>query len=95
MQGESTHLAVLCLFREPELSFTPRKKDGGYARDVGVFTAIPGMLIAGPALGYFLGRFAGQKWGHEQAAITIGVVVGFAAAVRQIWLLIKLHGNKK
>ncbi len=77
------------------MSFKPRKESGGYARDVGVFTAIPGMLVAGPALGYFLGKFAGQKWGHDQAAITIGVVVGFAAAVRQIWLLIKLHGNKK
>ncbi len=77
------------------MSFTPRKNGGKYARDIGVFTAIPGMLIAGPALGYFLGKLAGQKWGHDQAAITIGVVVGFAAAVRQIWLLIKLHGNKK
>ena len=77
------------------MSFKPQKNGGGYARDVGVFTAIPGMLIAGPALGYFLGKYAGQKWGHEQTAITIGVVVGFIASVRQIWLLIKLHGNNK
>lgn len=76
------------------MSFKPPKNRGNYARDIGVFTAIPGMLIAGPALGYFLGKLAGQKWGHDQTAITVGVIVGLIAAIRQVWLLIKLHGNQ-
>ncbi|MDO9693509.1 MAG: hypothetical protein Q7W56_02125 [Candidatus Latescibacteria bacterium] len=61
---------------------------GRQLRDVGIYTAIPMMLIAGPALGYFLGSLAAGRWGHTPAFEAGGAMLGLAAAARQIWLLL-------
>lgn len=61
---------------------------GRQLRDVGIYTAIPMMLIAGPALGYFLGSLASGRWGHTPAFEAGGAMLGLAAAARQIWLLL-------
>ena len=45
-------------------------------------------LIAGPALGYFLGSLAARRWGHTPAFEAGGAMLGLAAAARQIWLLL-------
>lgn len=62
-------------------------------RDVGIFTAIPSMLIVGPALGWFLGHLAAGKWGHQATFETLGLFLGLLASARQIWLLLKRHGS--
>jgi len=46
------------------------------------------MLIAGPALGFFLGSLAADRWGHEPAFEAGGALLGLAASARQIWLLL-------
>lgn len=69
------------------------RERGRRMRDIGTYTAIPMMLVAGPVVGYLLGRWAAGRWGHETLATTLGAVLGFAAAVRQIWLLLRGSGG--
>jgi F0F1-type ATP synthase assembly protein I len=64
-------------------------------RDIGIYTAIPMMMIVGPALGYYLGRLAEKKWGHEPWPSIVGCLFGLAASVRQIWLLLKQGSGKR
>lgn len=64
-------------------------------RDIGVFTVIPTMMIVGPALGYWLGTLAEKKWGHSPWLAAGGAMFGLAAAVRQIYLVLKRHGDRK
>jgi uncharacterized protein YqgC (DUF456 family) len=66
---------------------------GKRLRDVGIFTAIPSMLIVGPALGWFLGHLAAQEWGHREMFEACGLFLGLLASARQIWLLLKRHGS--
>lgn len=63
------------------------------ARDIGIYTAIPMMLLAGPALGYLIGHWAGGRWGNQTTWQTVGALFGLLAAGRQIWLILKEHGD--
>lgn len=63
-------------------------KRGRQIRDIGVYTAIPTMLVVGPALGWFLGTLVEKKWGHAPWPSALGGVFGLLAAARQIWLLV-------
>ena len=58
-------------------------------RDVGMYTTIPMMLLAGPALGYWLGLQAERRWGHDPWFAAAGALFGLAAAVRQIIRVIR------
>ena len=51
-------------------------------REIGTYTAIPMMMIVGPALGYGLGYLAEQRWGHAPWFTVGGCIFGLAAAVR-------------
>ena len=62
-------------------------------RDIGVYTAIPMMMVIGPALGYWLGRQSENRWGHEPWFSAGGALFGLAAAFRQIWLILKQAGK--
>jgi hypothetical protein len=64
-------------------------------RDIGLYTAIPMMMIVGPTLGYFLGHLAEKKWGHEPWLSAGGAVFGLVAAARQIWLILKQGAGKQ
>ncbi len=55
---------------------------------------IPSMLLVGPILGWLLGQWAGKRWGHEATFETVGVLLGFAAAIRQVQLTIQRHGDR-
>ena len=57
------------------------------AREIGFYTAIPTMMFVGPALGWWLGHWAGGRWGHVGACETAGAVLGLLAAIRQIQLI--------
>ena len=59
------------------------------ARDIGIYTAIPGMLLVGPVLGWLLGHWAGRRWGHAPTFETVGALLGLLAAARQIVLLFR------
>lgn len=57
------------------------------AREIGIYTAIPMMLVIGPVMGWLLGRWAGGRWGHETTFEAVGAVLGLAAAGRQVQLV--------
>jgi ATP synthase protein I len=51
--------------------------------------SIPAFLATGPLVGLFLGKWIGGYWGHAQAGIIIGLVIGFAAGVRETVIVIR------
>ena len=58
-------------------------------RQIAILTAVPAILIAAPLAGFFLGRWADSKVGIEPALTIAGLILGFAAAAREIHGLIK------
>jgi hypothetical protein len=58
-------------------------------REVGIYTTIPMLLLAGPALGYWLGLQAQNRWGHDPWFAVGGAVFGLAASIRQIVKVIR------
>ncbi len=63
-------------------------------RDIGIYTTIPSMMVAGPLVGYYLGHLAGKCWGHAPAWEAGGAVLGLVAAARQVWLLIRRNEGR-
>lgn len=63
-------------------------KTGKRARDIGIYTVIPMMLLAGPAIGYLMGMFIENKWGGTPWPTAGGALFGLAAAFRQIYLML-------
>ena len=76
------------------MSDRPEDRRGKQIRDIGAYTAIPAMLVVGPALGYFLGSLIEKKWDHAPWPTALGAIFGLAAAARQIWLLVSRNGRK-
>lgn len=72
---------------------SPEDRRGRQIRDIGAYTAIPMMLVVGPALGYFLGTLIEKKWGHAPWPSAGGAMFGLVAAGRQIWLLVTRDGR--
>ena len=65
------------------------RKYGKAAKDLGAYTLIPSLMIAGPIVGYLLGRSV-EKWlGGEPWGAVIGMLVGVAAAFREVFRLIQ------
>jgi uncharacterized protein YqgC (DUF456 family) len=73
----------------------PWEKRAKQYRDIGIYTAIPMMLVVGPVLGYFLGHLAEKRWGHEPYLSGGGALVGLLAAARQVWLILQRGGGKR
>lgn len=63
-------------------------------RDIGLYTSIPIMLGVGPALGWWLGRLAQQRWGGDPWFEVGGVLFGLTAAVRQVYKTIQRGSGK-
>ena len=63
-------------------------KTGQRARDIGLYTVIPMMLLAGPAIGFLMGMFIEGKWGGAPWPTAGGALFGLAAAFRQIYLML-------
>ena len=64
------------------------EQTGKRARDIGLYTVIPMMLLAGPAIGFLMGLFIERQWGSQPWPTVIGALFGLAAAFRQIYLLL-------
>lgn len=58
------------------------------ARDLGAYTLIPMLMLAGPAVGYGLGLLVQKRWGGEPWGAVVGVLVGMVAGFRQVFLLL-------
>ena len=72
-----------------------KKVSGKQARDIGTYTIIPMMMIAGPLVGYLLGKGAENIFGGEPWPGVIGMLFGMVAAFRQVFLLLAERGKKK
>lgn len=58
-------------------------------RPIGLLTAIPFILLFGPLIGYFVGDWLDKKFDTGPWLMTIFIVLGFVAAGREVWALIK------
>ena len=67
---------------------------GRRARDIGAYTIIPMMLLAGPAIGYLLGLGAERVLGGKPWPSLAGMLWGLAAAFRQVYLILKNRGEQ-
>ena len=64
------------------------KETGKQARDIGTYTIIPMMMVAGPLVGYLLGKGFESMFGGEPWPGVVGLLVGTVAAFRQVFLLL-------
>ena len=60
-----------------------------WLRQAGLLTAIPFVLLVGPALGYYLGTALDHRWAHAPWGMGAGVVVGLLASARVTIQLIR------
>lgn len=65
-----------------------KSRRGEYAQ-IGLVGAVPALLLAGPAVGFFAGQWADGKFGTDPWLQTIGVFLGFGAAGVEIANLVK------
>jgi F0F1-type ATP synthase assembly protein I len=65
-----------------------RKKDDTIAQ-MSLYAAVPFLLIAAPLIGFFGGQWLDGKCGTEPYLTVVGVVLGFGAAAREIYNIIK------
>lgn len=70
------------------------KERARLARQVGVLTAIPFVLLAGPAVGYLAGDWLDRRFGTAPIFLIVLLVVGFAAAGRETYKLILLASRE-
>ena len=66
-----------------------RGEKGKDLRQIALLSAVPAILIAAPLAGFFIGRWADEKFETEPFLTIVGLILGFAAAGREIYFLIK------
>ncbi len=64
-------------------------------RQLGAFAAIPGLLLAGPLVGYVVGWWLDGKFGTSPYLAALGVLMGIAASGIEIFELIKKVSSRK
>ena len=58
-------------------------------QQVGLLTAIPCVLLVGPALGYYLGMQLDHRWSQAPWGVAVGIVIGLAASARVTMQLVR------
>ncbi len=66
-----------------------------YVHQVGLYTAIPIILVAGPAVGFFIGDYIDRKFGTAPWFMLFFIVIGFVASIRQTIEFITKASNRK
>jgi F0F1-type ATP synthase assembly protein I len=72
--------------RKPQSSDKERLK--GY-RQIAMATTIPLIMLAGPAVGYFLGRFLDDLLGTSNVLMVVFLLLGVAAGGVEAYRIIK------
>ncbi len=67
---------------------------GKRARDLGAYTLIPSLMMAGPFVGYALGRLAEKYLDIEPWGAVGGMLVGVVASFREVFLLLQRKQKK-
>ena len=70
------------------------KEKAKLARQVGVLTAIPFVLLTGPAIGYLVGSWLDRKFGTEPTLLIVFLLLGFVASGRETYRLIRLASRE-
>jgi len=65
------------------------RRAGKTAKDIGTYTLIPSLMVAGPVVGYFVGRGVEKYLGGEPWGAVIGMLLGVVASFREVFLLLK------
>lgn len=68
---------------------SPGRKRGREYAQIGLLATVPAILIAAPLVGFFAGRWADGKFGTAPWLMIAGIGLGFAAAAREIWNLVR------
>jgi F0F1-type ATP synthase assembly protein I len=58
-------------------------------RQTALLASVPALLFAGPAVGFFIGKWLDSVFETDQTLTVIGALVGFAAAGIETYSLIK------
>ena len=70
-----------------------KDKFSGY-RQLAIATMIPVILVVAPLIGYYFGGWVDGKLGTGSVFQIIGLALGFAAAGKEIYNLIKKSSGK-
>ncbi len=65
-----------------------RKRDKSFAQ-VGLLTTVPGILIAGPLIGFFAGKWVDSLLGTKPYLMLVGIGMGLAASGIEIYRVLK------
>ena len=60
-------------------------------RSAATLVAIPSLLIVSPLVGFFLGDFGDKRFHTSPWLALSGLVLGFAAGAREVWLIYKRY----
>lgn len=74
------------------MSPSSEPRDGKYGKGLaqaGILAAVPMILLVAPMIGYFAGSWADKKLGTDPYLLIVGLALGFGAAAREIYNLIK------
>lgn len=66
----------------------PDTKRSGY-RQIALATSIPIIMLAAPAVGYFIGRYVDRLLGTERVMVVVFLLLGVAAGGVETYRLIK------
>jgi len=65
-----------------------KKTDRTYAQ-IAILGTVPAIMVAAPAVGFFAGRWADGRLHTEPFLTILGVMLGFAAAGKEIYNMVK------
>jgi F0F1-type ATP synthase assembly protein I len=74
----------VALFGQP-----PKRKKDVNLGATSLLLAVPAIMLVAPLIGFFLGRWADGKFDTEPYLTVIGLGLGFGAAAREIYFLVK------
>jgi ATP synthase protein I len=69
----------------------PEGKDAGGLKTAGLLLAIPTLLIVSPLVGFWIGDWLDRRAGTGPWLGILGLVVGFAAAGRETYLIYRRY----
>ncbi len=66
------------------------REERSRARQIGIYTAIPAVMLSGPLVGGLIGKFVDSHFRTGPWGLLIFLAFGFVAAFREVFNLIRL-----